>query len=71
MGKVSHPAVRTRSPVRGRPWKADGYADRFHGADFVRYASVDTATQRPTAPQGDTRWDTEETGPLVHIPVVC
>jgi hypothetical protein len=27
----------------------------------VRYASVDTATQRPTALQGDTRWDREET----------
>ena len=27
----------------------------------VRHASVDTATQRPTALQGDTRRDTEET----------
>ena len=27
----------------------------------VRYASVDTATQRPTALQGDTCWDREET----------
>jgi len=31
-------------PVRGRPWKADGYTDRPQGPDAVRYASVDPAT---------------------------
>ncbi len=30
-------------PVRGRPWKADGHADRTAGTHAVRYAPVDTA----------------------------
>jgi hypothetical protein len=47
----SVPAV----PVRGRPCKADGPPHRSHPTDAVRYLSVDTATQRPTALQGDTR----------------
>jgi len=41
-------------PVRGRPCKADGYADRPGGPGAVRYLSVDPATQRSTARQGDT-----------------
>jgi hypothetical protein len=44
-------------PVRGRPWKTDGVADRSHHPDAVRCMSVDAATRRPTATQGDTRRD--------------
>jgi hypothetical protein len=36
-------------PVRGRPCKADGPSHRSQAAISVRYASVDTATQRSTA----------------------
>ena len=49
------------APVRGRPCKADGSPHRSQPPIPVRYASVDTATQRPTAPQGDTRRDKAET----------
>ena len=49
LGARVRPEHAIRTAVRGRPWKADGYADRFHGADLVRYASVDGATQRSTA----------------------
>ncbi len=55
-------------PVRGRPWKADGYTDRSGGPDAVRYASVDTATQGSTARQGDTRRDREETARIAENP---
>ena len=48
-------------PVRGRPWKADGAHRPSWRHGPVRYASVDTATQRSTARQGDTRRDREET----------
>jgi hypothetical protein len=48
-------------PVRGRPWKADGYTDRATGPDAVRYTSVDTATHRPTVTLRDTRRDEKET----------
>ena len=36
--------ARRIQPVRGRPWKTSGYADRATGPDVVRYASVDTTT---------------------------
>src|ERR1017187_7513657 len=36
--------------------------------DAVRYMSVDTATQRSTALQGDTRWDGEETARIAENP---
>ncbi len=49
------------APVRGRPCKADGSPHRSQAPIPVRYASVDTATQRSTARQGDTRRDREET----------
>jgi hypothetical protein len=48
-------------PVRGRPRKTDAAHRPSWGTNPVRYASVDTATQGPTARQGDTRWDREET----------
>ena len=41
-------------PVRGCPWKADGAHRPSWRPDAVRYMSVDTATQRSTAIQGDT-----------------
>jgi hypothetical protein len=47
--------------VRGRPCKADGSPRRSQAAIFVRYASVDPATPRPTARQGDTLRDRDET----------
>jgi hypothetical protein len=42
------------APVRGRPRKADGPAHRSQVPIPVRYTSVDPATRRPTALQGDT-----------------
>ena len=69
--------VRRRGPVRGRPRKADGPSDRYLAPIPVRYASVDTATRRSTARQGDTRWDREKrarqprefaaSGPFPHL----
>ena len=56
-----------RRPVRGRPWKADGYADRATGSDVVRYASVDTATYRLTVTHHDTRRDKKETAPRAAL----
>jgi hypothetical protein len=53
-------------PVRGRPWKADGYTDRATGLDAVRHASVDTATHRLTVTYCDTRRDTKETARLAE-----
>ena len=50
-------------PVRGRPWKPGGYTDRPGGPHAVRYASVDAATQHPTARQGDTSRDRAQTAP--------
>jgi hypothetical protein len=41
----SRNTLQTR-PVRGRPWKTDGYTDRPGDPDAVRYTSVDTATSR-------------------------
>ena len=41
-------------PVRGRPWKASGYTNRATSPDFVRHASVTTATRRSTAAHADT-----------------
>jgi hypothetical protein len=40
--------------------------DRPGGPDAVRYASVDTATQRPAVIHGDTRRDREETARLAE-----
>jgi hypothetical protein len=54
-------------PVRGRPWKADGYTDRAMGTDAVRYASVDTATYRLTVTHADTRRDKKETAPRAAL----
>src|SRR6266567_3749412 len=62
--QVTFPPAR---PVRGRPQKADGYADRATGTDAVRYTSVDAATQRPTALQGDTPRDREETARIADV----
>jgi hypothetical protein len=39
-----HTSSRNTRPVRGRPWKAHGYADRTIGADAVIYMSVDPGT---------------------------
>jgi hypothetical protein len=47
-------------PVRGRPWKADGYTDRATGTDAVRYTSVYTAAHRPTVTHLYTRRDKKE-----------
>ena len=55
-----------RQPVRGRPWKADGAHRPSWRPDAVRYVSVDTATQGPTALQGDTRWDKKETARIAE-----
>ena len=52
-------------PVRGRPRKADGYADRATGTAAVRYTSVDPAARRSAALHGDTR-RTEETARLAE-----
>ena len=54
-------------PVRGRPWKADGAHRPSWRPDAVRYMSVDTATQGPTALQGDTRRDKKETARIAEI----
>ncbi len=43
------------APVRGRPRKADGYADRATGTAAVRYTSVDPAARRSAALHADTR----------------
>src|SRR5271165_4375137 len=53
-------------PVRGRPWKADGAHRPSWRPDAVRYMSVDTATQRSTAIQDDTRRDKKETARLAE-----
>jgi hypothetical protein len=45
---------RPAGPVRGCPWKADGAHRPSWRPDAVRYMSVDSATQRSTAIQGDT-----------------
>ena len=52
------PPARPVRAVRGIP---SGYTDRASGTKPVRYASVDTATQRPTATQGDTHRAKAET----------
>ncbi len=49
--------------VRGKP---SGYTDRPTSTKPVRYASVDPATQRPTARQGDTRRDRAETARIAE-----
>ena len=59
--RVGGPSV----AVRG---KADGAHRPFQGTDAVRYTSVDTATQRPAATQGDTPRDTEETARIAENP---
>ena len=59
--------ARQRRPVRGRPWKADGYTDRATGPDAVRYASVDIATHRLTVTHRDTRRDKKKTAPRVRL----
>src|SRR5271165_6881142 len=53
-------------PVRGRPWKADGAHRPSWRPDAVRYMSVDTATQRSTAIQDDTRRDRAETARIAE-----
>ena len=55
-------------PVRGRPWKADGAHRPSWRPDAVRYASVDTATHRPTVTHSDTRRDEKETARLAENP---
>jgi hypothetical protein len=50
--------------ARGRPRKAEGPSHRSLAPIPVRYASVDPATQRPTARQGDTPRDREQTARL-------
>jgi hypothetical protein len=57
---------RPARPVRGRPWKADGAHRPSQGPDAVRYMSVDTATRRSTAQQGDTWRDREETARIAE-----
>ena len=47
-------------PGTGTGTPSSGYPHRSLAPIPVRYASVDTATQRPTALQGDTYWDTDE-----------
>jgi hypothetical protein len=49
------------TPGTGTGTPSSGYPHRSLAPIPVRYASVDTATQRPTALQGDTRRDREET----------
>ena len=63
---TSSPNTRPARPVRGRPWKADGAHRPSWQPDAVRYVSVDTATQGPTALQGDTRWDKKETAQIAE-----
>jgi len=64
--------VKPKPPTSAaRPWpsvEADGYTDRATGPAPVRYTSVDAATQRFTALQGDTRWDREETARIAVYP---
>jgi len=55
-------------PVRGSPWKADGYTDRATGTDAVRYTSVDTATHRRAVTHPDTRRDEKETARRAAFP---
>jgi hypothetical protein len=62
---VRGPSV-VAAPVRGRPCKADGSPHRSQAPIFVRYASVDTATQRSTARQGDTRRNRAETARIAE-----
>jgi hypothetical protein len=45
---------------------ADGAHRPSRGTDPVRYASVDTATQRPAARQGDTRRDKKKTARIAE-----
>jgi hypothetical protein len=57
----SRNATPTR-PVRGCPWKSGRCAPTAQTVrNAVRYTSVDPATQRSTARQGDTQRDREET----------
>jgi hypothetical protein len=58
--------TRPARPVRGRPWKTDGAHRPSWRPDAVRYMSVDSATQGPTARQGDTRRDREETARIAE-----
>jgi hypothetical protein len=53
-------------PVRGRPWKTDGAHRPSWRTDAVRYTSVDTATQRSAARQGDTPRDREKTARIAE-----
>jgi len=69
----SAPHVRPEHPHERGPFvavrgKADGYTDRATGTHAVRHMSVDTATQRSTARQGDTHRDTEETARIAENP---
>jgi hypothetical protein len=49
------------APGPGTRTPSSGYAHRSLAPVPVRYVSVDTATQRSTARQGDKRQDREET----------
>jgi hypothetical protein len=53
--------TRPARPVRGRPWKSRRCTPTVLAARTPSAMSVDTATQRSTAIQGDTRRDREET----------
>ena len=58
--------TRPGRPVRGCPWKADGAHRPSWRPDAVRYMSVDTATRRRAALQGDTQRDREETARIAE-----
>jgi hypothetical protein len=59
-------ARRWRGPSVAVRKKADGVHRPCWGTDAVRYASVDTATQRPAALQGDTPRDRAETARIAE-----
>jgi hypothetical protein len=65
-GKTPASAARPRPSVE----KPTVRTDRPHGPDAVRYTSVDTATQRSAARQGDTPRDREETARIAAFPPV-
>ena len=56
------PPLQTREPAgTGTGTPSSGYPHRSLAPIPVRHASVDPATQRPSATQGDTRRDRDET----------
>ena len=65
---VEPPAGRPGSPSVAVREKADGAHRPSWRPDAVRYMSVDTATQGPTALQADTRRDKKETARIAENP---